>query len=164
MLLSPFIHKIYLFEGENKCDNIGNFSESYFDHLMTRLLLKDGIKVFLTKNTQETQSWILLLFDKLQAQPELYERTTSTDVVYSSLISTCKKENLTPATCYILQLKQIPGVSEKIATTISKKYPSIHELIEDLRKEGSKCLEDILISNRKISKTTVSNISKFLQI
>jgi len=62
-------------------------------------------------------------------------------------------------------LSQIPGVSTNVAEKIMQEYKTIGNLIEHL-KENQEILNTIKIGKddklRKISKTTVININKFL--
>jgi len=63
-------------------------------------------------------------------------------------------------------LCQIPGISSVTAIAVMEKYKSIPNLIKEL--EGSEqCLKDLSYTNnkgqvRKISKTCIANIVKFL--
>jgi hypothetical protein len=63
-------------------------------------------------------------------------------------------------------LCQIPGVSSVIATAIVSKYLNISQLIKNLE-INIDCLNDIYYTNtkgqqRKISKTSIQNIVKYL--
>ena len=62
-------------------------------------------------------------------------------------------------------LSQIPGVSTNVAEKIMQEYKTIGNLIEHL-KENQEILNTIKIGKddklRKISKTTILNINKFL--
>ena len=65
-------------------------------------------------------------------------------------------------------LSQIPNVSKNIATVILSKYDGIADLIDSLRNDKD-VLTDVKyeVSNgksRKISKTAVDNIVKYLKI
>ena len=63
-------------------------------------------------------------------------------------------------------LCQIPSVSSATAISIIKKFNSIANLIKSLE-ENEKCLNDVTNRNnkgqsRKITKTSIANIVKFL--
>jgi ERCC4-type nuclease len=75
-----------------------------------------------------------------------------------------KCENITPQNIGEIMLCNIPGVSNKTASAIVKKYPTLRTLIEAL-KESSDCLDDIrLETQRKLSKQCIQNIYNFLMM
>ena len=85
---------------------------------------------------------------------------------YISLVKKVKKENITPENIDEIMLCQIPGVSTATAISIIKKFTNIVNLIKCLE-ENEKCLSDVTNINnkgqsRKITKTSITNIVKFL--
>jgi ERCC4-type nuclease len=85
---------------------------------------------------------------------------------YISLVKKVKKENITPENIDEIMLCQIPGVSTATAISIIKKFSNIANLIKCLE-ENEKCLNDVTNTNnkgqsRKITKTSIANIVKFL--
>jgi ERCC4-type nuclease len=85
---------------------------------------------------------------------------------YINLVKKCKKENITIDNIDEIMLCQIPGVSSVIATAIVSKYLNISQLIKNLE-INIDCLNDIYYTNtkgqqRKISKTSIQNIVKYL--
>jgi ERCC4-type nuclease len=85
---------------------------------------------------------------------------------YVSVIKKIKKENITPDNIGEIILCQIPGISTVTALAIMEKYKTIANLINCLQTD-EKCLENISYTNtknqqRKITKTSVNNIGKFL--
>jgi hypothetical protein len=85
---------------------------------------------------------------------------------YIGLVKKVKKENITPENIDEIMLCQIPGVSTATAISIIKKYNNIANLIKCLE-ENEKCLNDVTNTNnkgqsRKITKTSIANIIKFL--
>jgi crossover junction endonuclease MUS81 len=85
---------------------------------------------------------------------------------YIGLVKKVKKENITPENIDEIMLCQIPGVSTATAISIIKKFNNIANLIKCLE-ENEKCLSDITNTNnkgqsRKITKTSIANIVKFL--
>jgi ERCC4-type nuclease len=85
---------------------------------------------------------------------------------YISLVKKVKKENITPENIDEIMLCQIPGVSTATAISIIKKFTNIANLIKCLE-ENEKCLSDVTNTNnkgqsRKITKTSIANIIKFL--
>jgi crossover junction endonuclease MUS81 len=85
---------------------------------------------------------------------------------YISLVKKVKKENITTDNIDEIMLCQIPGVSTATAVSIIKKFSNIANLIKTLE-ENEKCLNDVTNVNnkgqcRKITKTSIANIVKFL--
>jgi ERCC4-type nuclease len=85
---------------------------------------------------------------------------------YIGLVKKVKKENITPENIHEIMLCQIPGVSTATAISIIKKFNNIANLIKCLE-ENEKCLNDVTNVNnkgqsRKITKTSIANIIKFL--
>jgi len=85
---------------------------------------------------------------------------------YCSVIKKVKKENITPENISEIMLCQIPGISSTTAIAIMKKFNTISNLIIQLKLEPN-ILKDLSYINekgltRKISKTVIENIIKFL--
>ena len=85
---------------------------------------------------------------------------------YIGLVKKIKKENITPENIDEIMLCQIPGVSTATAISIIKKFSNLANLIKCLE-ENEKCLTDVTNTNnkgqsRKITKTSIANIIKFL--
>jgi ERCC4-type nuclease len=93
-------------------------------------------------------------------------QTESSEKDYVSVIKKVKKENITPENIGEIMLCQIPGISAVTALTIMEKYQTLSNLIKELEANND-CLKDISSTNtkgqtRKINKTSISNIVKFL--
>lgn len=87
---------------------------------------------------------------------------------YCSIVHKSKKSsNITTENITEIMLSQIPNVSHITASVIVKKYNNIYNLIEELKKNKN-CLNDITYETnnklRKISKLSIQNIIKFLQV
>jgi len=85
---------------------------------------------------------------------------------YVSVIKKVKKENITQDNIGEIMLCQIPGISSVTALAIMEKYKSIKDLIKAIENDND-CLKDIASTNakgqnRKINKTSIANIVKFL--
>jgi ERCC4-type nuclease len=89
------------------------------------------------------------------------------DKDYVNVIKKIKKENITTENIGEIMLCQIPGVSSVTALAIIGKFKTLPNLIKEM--EISKdCLDNISYTNtkgqcRKISKTSIANVVKFLQ-
>jgi len=85
---------------------------------------------------------------------------------YCSVIKKVKKENITVENIGEIMLCQIPGISSVSAIAVMTQYKTIQNLILKL-KEDDACLTTVTYTNtknqvRKINKTVISNIKKFL--
>jgi len=85
---------------------------------------------------------------------------------YVNVIKKIKKENITPDNIGEIMLCQIPGISSVTALAIMKKFKTLPNLIASVEADKS-CLQNITYQNtklqeRKISKTCVINIIKYL--
>jgi ERCC4-type nuclease len=90
----------------------------------------------------------------------------TSDKDYVKAIKTIKKNNINTNNISEIMLCQIPGVSPNVALIIMKDFHNIYNLINCL-KQDLHCLDEIKISNskqqfRKINKTCIENIKKFL--
>jgi crossover junction endonuclease MUS81 len=104
--------------------------------------------------------------DSTEEFPEQTEEDKDNGKEYISMVKKVKKENITPENIDEIMLCQIPGVSTATAVSIIKKFNSIAKLIKSLE-ENEKCLADVTNINgkgqsRKITKTSIANIMKFL--
>lgn len=113
-----------------------------------------------------------ILEDTLTNEETLTNEDTSENVIdetdkqYVSVVKKVKKENITPDNIGEIMLCQIPGISSVIALTIMEQFKTLPNLITELDK-NPECLKNISSTNskgqvRKINKTALSNIVKFL--
>ena len=92
--------------------------------------------------------------------------TEQSEKDYVNVIKKVKKDNITPDNIGEIMLCQIPGISSVTALAVMQKYQTIPNLIKELE-ISSECLKDLSSTNakgqvRKISKTCIANIVKFL--
>jgi crossover junction endonuclease MUS81 len=97
---------------------------------------------------------------------EPIEEHQPSDKDYVGVIKKVKKENITEDNIGEIMLCQIPGVSSTTALTIMEKFKTIPNLIKELE-ENPDGLKDVSYVNvkgqpRKITKTSIANITKFL--
>lgn len=86
---------------------------------------------------------------------------------YCNVIKKVKKENITPENIGEIMLCQIPGISSTSAIAVMKEFKTIQNLVAKIN-ESEICLKDISYINakgqsRKINKTVIANIIKFLK-
>jgi ERCC4-type nuclease len=130
---------------------------------MSYKLNKDLTKKPYYQNIEDVQ----LITDKKEENED--EQNANNNVVekdYVSVIKKVKKENITPDNIGEIMLCQIPGISSVTALAIMEKYNNLPNLIKELELNND-CLKDISSTNakgqtRKINKTSIANIVKFL--
>jgi len=138
-LLSHFAPKsiTYILEG---MPSLLNDNETYFGIRASAItstavysMYRDGIHVYHSKNVLDTARWLALVAKKVTAHPEKFA-ACSVDSAYVHHVKakSCKIDNIDPRTCYILQLCQIPHVSQKIASAIADKYGTLQMLLSAL--------------------------------
>ena len=127
-----------------------------------------------TENEDTDENTILSNLEKSESSLSLMEEeinesiTTSTvEKDYCSVIKKVKKENITLDNIGEIMLCQIPGISSTTAIAILKEFKTLPNLLEKIKEDGGECLSNITYVNtknqtRKINKTVVQNIKKFL--
>jgi crossover junction endonuclease MUS81 len=96
---------------------------------------------------------------------DVVEEVQATDKDYVCVVKKIKKDNITPDNIGEIMLCQIPGISSVTALAVMEKYKTISNLIKEL--ETGDSMKDLSYTNakgqvRKINKTCISNIIKFL--
>jgi len=86
---------------------------------------------------------------------------------YCSVIKKVKKENITPENIGEIMLCQLPGISSTSSLAILSEFKTLPNLIKCIQ-ENENCLNNICSKDsngksRKISKTAISTIIKFLR-
>lgn len=127
---------LYLIEGDltTQPDKIDGISKKSFYSSYISLLLRDNLKLYQTKNINETTEWIEKIYIKLLKTPEklIREKVETDSNQYSKCIKLKKKENITPEICFISQLAQIPSISDGIAKSIVCHYKTMGNLCKEL--------------------------------
>jgi ERCC4-type nuclease len=124
----------YIIEGDNilsstSYDKYKSMIQSAYLHTMFR----DNIRILYTKNIMETTTLILLITTKILDKPEkfLHDEYTA-DKCYTDFIKLKKKkiDNIDAKSCFVMQLSQIPMISNVIAKNIYSKYLSMGNLVK----------------------------------
>jgi len=150
---------IYLIEGDLRgWDNTkGRYTKIKAKTLyvtMHCLQYYKGFSVVKVNNMVETAEYIIRATDKMTRDKKISYYDTSMNNVtnikeYCQVVNKVKKKNIKPENIGEIILSQIPGISSKTSLTIMEK-----------------CLNNIMIKtsngNRKISSTSVRNISQYL--
>ena len=87
---------------------------------------------------------------------------------YCTVVKKVKKDNITPDNIGEIMLCQIPGISSASALAILSQFKTLPNLIQCLKDDES-CLNNICTidsngKSRKISKTAIATIVKFLKV
>jgi ERCC4-type nuclease len=127
-------------------------------------------KVLSTKTDDTTVVDENSTVDKSTVDKSTVDKSTvdkSTEENYCHVVKKVKKDNITPDNIGEIMLSQIPGISSVSAIAIMKEFKTIGGLILRVKEEGEACLTKISYVNekqqtRKINKTVIANILKFL--
>ena len=98
-------------------------------------LFRDNIRILYTRGIEETATLILLLSTKILDHPEKFMKEEYTaDKCYTDFVKLKKKkmDNIDMKSCFIMQLSQIPMISNVIAKNIYAKYSSMRVLMKAL--------------------------------
>jgi ERCC4-type nuclease len=129
-------------------------------------MFRDNIRVLFTKKITETATLLLSIAVKIIENPKNFiSRNTNNENAescYTDHIKLKKKkiDNIDIDTCYIMQLSQIPHISNVIAKNIAKIYPSMSNLIINLINNENKTKELCKIDG--IGKEKAAIIIKYL--
>jgi ERCC4-type nuclease len=143
-------HRImYLIEGSlNKSleSKVSGLPVSTLIGSLINTQLRDGIKVYKTSSIEESVNFLYKLHDKLEKDGETYfkEEQSITASKYSSTLKKQKKANMTPHVWFITQLSLIPQVTDKIASVIVEKYPTIRDLMMEYESTPEHLREKLL--------------------
>jgi len=166
---------IYIIEGDLEKYNPqkGRIDKKTLYSTLITLNYFKGFSVIRTKNINETCELIINFADKLEKENKretYYDNEKLKMGVkeenYCEVLKQPKKNNITRENIGEIMLSNIPGVSSKTAITIMKEYKNIKNLIKQLG-EDENILDNVKIMSdngisRKISKTAVENIKKFI--
>ena len=131
-------------------------------------MFRDNIRVLFTKKIGETATLLLSIAVKIIENPKKFisvnARTENGagETCYTDYIKLKKKkiDNIDEDTCYIMQLSQIPHISNIIAKNIAKIYPNMATLITSLINNENKTKELCKIDG--VGKEKAATIIKYL--
>jgi ERCC4-type nuclease len=173
-------HNIYYII-EGSCKYLSKEKQMVYSSMISLNYFK-GFSVIKSESVHETAYILCNMLLKLEKEnkpgfyknkivEEVNKETDEDDIenkeaTYISCIKKKKSDNITVDNFGSIILCQIPSVSSVTAEIIMKEYKTINNLIDKL-KEDSKCLDNLKYKTdknvlRKISKTSISNIIKFL--
>lgn len=137
------------------------------------IMFRDGIKILFSKNTNDTCGIIQELWKRFESTPEKYcvkggDDASGTCVGTGTVMQPPQRKISSKEECFIAQLCQIPGVSQKSAKAIAQKYQSMHSLIAALSTSGIKALDTVKLRDdptqkgRALSSSVVKRIHEFM--
>lgn len=102
----------------------------------------------------------------IQSSTDESEEAEVTEKDYVGVVKKVKKDNITPDNIGEIMLCQIPGISSVTALAVMEKYKNISNLIKEIEANNDS-MKDLSYTNtkgqvRKINKTCIANIVKFL--
>ena len=152
----------YIIEGDDILSSKTYNKSKVLQSTYLNILFRDNIRLVLTKNVNETATLILSLSIKIIENPENFNNISNNNTTYTDHLKLKKKkiENIDEKTCYLMQLSQIPYISNTIAKNISNIYPSMTSLILALNEVDDKNKE--LCKIEGIGKEKASYIIKYL--
>ena len=123
----------YIIEGDDIHKSI-NRNDKKISSAYINTLYRDNIKIIFNKNIFETVNFILTLCSKIIDKPETFNNNINKNIDYLDTVKIKSKKinNITPDNCFILQLSQIPTISNIISKNIVEIYPDIRTLIQEL--------------------------------
>tara|TARA_Y100000389_G_scaffold121879_1_gene119281 strand:+ start:1868 stop:2608 length:741 start_codon:yes stop_codon:yes gene_type:complete len=155
----------YIIEGDNISKSINrnskNISSAYI-----HTIYRDNIHIIFTDNLFETTNFILTLCSKIINKPEEFNNNKK-DINYTDCIKIKSKKinNITPDNCFILQLSQIPTISNIIAKNIVEIYPDIRTLIKELDYCENYDERIKLLSNiKKVGKEKAKKLLEYMKL
>lgn len=132
------------------------------------MILRDQIHVIRTRNVNDTFTCVVGIYNKM-AKDTFYSEVSveaslpnekekeRPPVIFSEKAP--RKTGITPQTCYISMLIQIPGISQKTALSIAGRYPCMADLlIADACGLSSLKVSD----NRKLGDKKAAVVAKYL--
>jgi ERCC4-type nuclease len=164
----------YIIEGDTVVShNKHNTNILHGSYLHT--MFRDNIRVVYTKNIIETATFIMILCGKILDNPDKFIKSIQQNQEVQESYTDCLKlkqkkiANIDVNTCYIMQLSQIPNISNVIAKNITSIYPTYRDLIyaiDNIKADDEEQIKKeriaLLTSIDKIGKEKALSILKFL--
>tara|TARA_Y100000389_G_C17463244_1_gene523385 strand:+ start:2745 stop:3434 length:690 start_codon:yes stop_codon:yes gene_type:complete len=122
-------------------------------------LLRDNIHILFTKNIEDTATLLLTICVRLCKKPDSYIFKAN-DYSMNLQMKIKKIDNIDHKTCFILQLGQIPSISNKIANIIALKHENMKDFLNHLNSIENKT--DYLETFEKIGKKKAEIILEYL--
>lgn len=132
-------------------------------------IFRDRLRVIRTLNMDDTVDLLANIWERYKADPEKWNNFIKNESLTNEISVETKKlakkiDNLTPKVVYINMLCQIPGVSNKVAESIAKEYPTLQSLLTEYQfhDEPKKMLENIFLESRRLGLSLSSKIYDYI--
>jgi len=146
---------IYIFEGIDY--KKGNLPKNTILSCIINTLIRDNIFIIQSKNSDETGEYILKIRDQLT------KINVNSGTNYNDILKFSKKKIFSTQQCFIAQLCQIPGISNKIAIAISNLYNNMNEFLKYLNNNDIKVVSKLqILPKRKLGPKLTKKIYHFL--
>ena len=163
-LLSNYKNVNYIIEGSDIIASNNLHNQNLLTSIYFNSTYRDNIKIFFTKNINDTITFLLMLSTKIIDKPHnfIQNETQKTEPDYIDIckIKSKKSDNIDKETCYLLQLSQIPNISKQIAKNIKDVYPTMKILINTLA--TSENPYELLMKIPNIGKQKANKIIEYL--
>ena len=163
-LLSNYKNVNYIIEGSDIIASNNIHNQNLLTSIYFNSTYRDNIKIFFTKNINDTITFLLMLSTKIIDKPHnfILNETQKTEPDYIDIckIKSKKSDNIDKETCYLLQLSQIPNISKQIAKNIKDVYPTMKILINTLA--TSENPNELLMKIPNIGKQKANKIIEYL--
>jgi len=163
-LLSNYKNVNYIIEGTDIIASNNLHNQNLLTSIYFNSTYRDNIKIFFTKNVNDTITFLLMLSTKIIDKPHnfILNETQKTEPDYIDIckIKSKKSDNIDKETCYLLQLSQIPNISKQIAKNIKDIYPTMKILLNTL--ETSENPNELLMQIPNIGKQKANKIIEYL--
>ena len=163
-LLSNYKNVNYIIEGSDIIASNNLHNQTLLTSIYFNSTYRDNIKIFFTKNVNDTITFLLMLSTKIIDKPHnfILNETQKTEPDYIDIckIKSKKSDNIDKETCYLLQLSQIPNISKQIAKNIKDIYPSMKILINTLATSENPI--ELLMKIPNIGKQKANKIIEYL--
>ena len=163
-LLSNYKNVNYIIEGSDIIASNNIHNQNLLTSIYFNSTYRDNIKIFFTKNINDTITFLLMLSTKIIDKPHnfILNETQKTEPEYIDIckIKSKKSDNIDKETCYLLQLSQIPNISKQIAKNIKDVYPTMKILINTLA--TSENPNELLMKIPNIGKQKANKIIEYL--
>ena len=163
-LLSNYKNVNYIIEGSDIIASNNIHNQNLLTSIYFNSTYRDNIKIFFTKNINDTITFLLMLSTKIIDKPHnfILNETQKTEPDYIDIckIKSKKSDNIDKETCYLLQLSQIPNISKQIAKNIKDVYPTMKILINTLATSENPI--ELLMKIPNIGKQKANKIIEYL--
>lgn len=153
------VRKMYIIEGVGY--HHFALSNGTLDSMIINTQLRDQIYLLRCNNLEETYRYLITIYNNI---PKYIGDLENKGVENYLLYKTCKKENISQRICFENMMKQIPGISTKIADFLGDKYGTINNFMKTIGAEENqiKTLSELNYGVRKIGKKTAEKIYYYL--